>query len=80
MTDVRCPLCGSLLGRVEGKAELRCRKARCFAVSEINTEIDEIVVVKYGSKGHTRRANIKRRISEVTAQHAAGEYQINSSH
>lgn len=80
MTDVRCPLCGSFLGRVNGKAELRCRKARCYALSHINTEIDEIVVVQYGSTGHTRRANIKRRISEVAAQHAAGEYQISSSH
>ena len=32
MRDIRCPRCGSLMGRVDGEAQLRCRRARCYAI------------------------------------------------
>ena len=59
MRDIRCPRCGSLMGRVDGEAQLRCRRARCYAIVNINTHTGEATMIRHGA-GNAIRAAMKR--------------------
>lgn len=76
MIDIRCPRCGSLMGRADGVAQFRCHKARCFAIVDVNTAADEMVLIRFGSGANVNRAHKKFRVSEIAKKHQDGYFKL----
>jgi phage FluMu protein Com len=74
MNDIRCPRCGSLMGRADGKAQFRCHKARCFAIVNVDTGSGEMEMIRYGGGPNVRHTNEKFKIADITQKHADGYY------
>lgn len=74
MTDIRCPRCGSLIGRAEGKAQFRCHKARCFAIVNADTESGEMVMIRYGKGTEVRNTNEVFRVEDVAQKYDKGYF------
>lgn len=74
MRDIRCPRCGSLMGRVNGEAQLRCRRARCYAIVNVNTDTGEAVTIRYGVGESYTRCNEKTTLDAIEAKYLNGEF------
>ena len=74
MFDVRCPRCGSLMGRVDGKAQLRCRRAKCYAIANVNTQTGEVNTIRYGAGAHYTRCNEHTTMDEINEKYIRGEF------
>ena len=74
MRDIRCPRCGSLMGRVDGEAQLRCRRARCYAIVNVNTKTGEATMIRYGAGRDYTRCNETTTLDVVDAKYIRGEF------
>ncbi len=74
MRDIRCPRCGSLMGRVNGEAQLRCRRSRCYAIVNVNTLTGEAVTIRYGVGDAYTRCNDQTTLDEIDAKYLRGEF------
>ena len=74
MTDIRCPRCGSLMGRVDGKAQFRCHKARCFAIVNVDTEAGQMEMVRYGGGLNVRHVHEVYSVRDVQEKYDSGYY------
>ena len=74
MTDVRCPRCGSLVGRVDGKAQFRCHKARCFAIVNVDTETGEMEMIRYGYGKDVHRTHETYDIADIAKKYEDGYF------
>ncbi len=74
MRDIRCPRCGSLMGRVDGEAQLRCRRARCYAIVNVNTKTGEATMIRYGIGQNYTRCNEKTTLDAVDEKYIRGEF------
>lgn len=74
MRDVRCARCGSLMGRVDGKAQLRCRRAKCYAIMNVDTNTGEATVIRYGVGASYTCCNEHTTLDEIDAKYLSGEY------
>ena len=74
MRDIRCPRCGALMGRVNGEAQLRCRRARCYAIVNVSTITGEVTMIRYGVGNDYTRCNEVTTLDEIDAKYIRGEY------
>ena len=74
MVDVRCPRCGSLIGRAAGQAQFRCHKARCFAIVNVDTAAGEMEMIRYGAGPNVRHTHAKFGIDEIQNKYAEGYF------
>ncbi len=74
MRDIRCPRCGSLMGRVDGEAQLRCRRARCYAIVNVSTITGEAVTIRHGAGSAYTRCNERTTLDEIDAKYIRGEF------
>lgn len=74
MRDIRCPRCGSLMGRVDGEAQLRCRRARCYSIVNVNTHTGEVTMIRYGAGNNYVRCNEKTTLDEIDEKYRRGEF------
>lgn len=74
MLDVRCPRCGSLMGRVDGEAQLRCRRAKCYAIANINTRTGDVNMIRYGVGANYTRCNEHTTLDEINERYIRGEF------
>lgn len=74
MTDIRCPRCGSLIGRADGKAQFRCHKARCFAIVNADTVSGQMVMIRYGKGTDVHNANDAFSIADVKQKYDKGYF------
>lgn len=76
MVDVRCPRCGSLIGRAEGRAQFRCHKARCFAIVNVDTSLGAMEMIRYGAGANVRNTHEKFGITEIQNKYEEGYFRI----
>ena len=74
MRDIRCPRCGSLMGRVDGEAQLRCRRARCYSIVNVNTHTGEVTMIRHGAGSQYVRCNEKTTLDEIDEKYRRGEF------
>ena len=74
MRDIRCPRCGALMGRVNGEAQLRCKRAKCYAIVNISTETGEATMIRYGAGTEYTRCNETFTLDEIDAKYIRGEF------
>ena len=74
MRDIRCPRCGSLMGRVNGEAQLRCRRARCYAIVNVNTDTGEATMIRYGAGSNYIRCNETSKLDDIDLKYYRGEF------
>ncbi len=74
MRDIRCPRCGSLMGRVDGEAQLRCRRARCYSIVNVNTHTGEVTMIRYGAGSNYTSCNEKTTLDEIDEKYRRGEF------
>ena len=74
MRDIRCPRCGSLMGRVEGEAQLRCRRARCYAIVNVSTLTGEATMIRYGAGTQYIRCNETTSLDAIDLKYLRGEF------
>ena len=74
MRDIRCPRCGSLMGRVEGEAQLRCRRARCYAIVNVSTITGEATMIRYGAGSQYIRCNETTSLDAIDLKYLRGEF------
>lgn len=74
MRDIRCPRCGSLMGRVDGEAQLRCRRARCYSIVNVNTHTGEVTMIRHGAGSQYVRCNEKTTLDEIDEKYMRGEF------
>ena len=74
MRDIRCPRCGSLMGRVNGEAQLRCRRSRCYAIVNVNTLTGKAVTIRYGVGDAYTRCHDETTLDEIDAKYLRGEF------
>jgi len=74
LRDIRCPRCGSLMGRVDGEAQLRCRRARCYAIVNVDTHTGEATMIRYGAGSQYIRCNEKTTLDEIDLKYLRGEF------
>ena len=74
MRDIRCPRCGSLMGRVNGEAQLRCRRARCYSIVNINTHTGEATLIRYGAGSSHVRCHETTTLDEIDNKYYRGEF------
>lgn len=74
MRDIRCPRCGSLMGRVEGEAQLRCRRARCYAIVNVSTITGEATMIRYGAGTQYIRCNETTSLDAIDLKYLRGEF------
>lgn len=41
LVEIKCKKCGRLLGKFEGKGEIKCRKVECGTINRFDTETGE---------------------------------------
>lgn len=74
MRDIRCPRCGSLMGRVDGEAQLRCRRARCYSIVNVNTHTGEAILIRYGAGSNYVRCHETTSLDEIDNKYYRGEF------
>lgn len=74
MRDIRCPRCGSLMGRVDGEAQLRCRRARCYAIVNVSTITGEATMIRYGAGSQYIRCNETTSLDAIDLKYLRGEF------
>lgn len=74
MVDVRCPRCGSLIGRADGKAQFRCHKARCFAIVNADTATGQMELIRYGKGTDVRNVHEVYRVQDVAKKYEDGYF------
>lgn len=74
MRDIRCPRCGSLMGRVNGEAQLRCRRARCYAIVNVNTGTGEATMIRYGAGSNYIRCHETSTLDDIDQKYYRGEF------
>lgn len=74
MRDIRCPCCGSLMGRVDGEAQLRCRRARCYSIVNVNTKTGEATMIRYGAGTNHVRCHEATTLDEIDNKYDRGEF------
>jgi phage FluMu protein Com len=74
MRDIRCPRCGSLMGRVDGEAQLRCRRARCYAIVNVSTITGEATMIRYGAGTQYIRCNETTSLDAIDLKYLRGEF------
>ncbi len=74
MRDIRCPRCGSLMGRVDGEAQLRCRRARCYAIVNVDTHTGEANLIRYGAGSNYVRCHETTTLDEIDKKYYRGEF------
>ena len=74
MRDIRCPRCGSLMGRVDGEAQLRCRRARCYSIVNVNTHTGEATTIRYGAGTNYVRCHETTSLDEIDKKYYRGDF------
>ena len=74
MRDIRCPRCGSLMGRVDGEAQLRCRRARCYSIVNVNTHTGEATMIRYGTGSNYIRCHETTSLDDIDKKYYRGEF------
>lgn len=74
MRDIRCPRCGSLMRRVDDEAQLRCRRARCYSIVNINTKTSEATMIRYGAESNYVRCHETTSLDEIDNKYYRGEF------
>ena len=74
LVDIRCPRCGSLMGRADGKAQFRCHKARCFAIVNVDTATGEMELTRYGGGPNVRHVHEAYSVQDVSDKYESGYF------
>ena len=74
MRDIRCPRCGSLMGRVDGEAQLRCRRARCYSIVNVNTKTGEATMIRYDAGTNYVRYHETTSLDEIGKKYYRGDF------
>ena len=74
MRDIRGPRCGSLMGRVDGEAQLRCRRARCYSIVNVNTYTGEATLIRYGVGSNYVHCHETTTLDEIDNKYYRGEF------
>lgn len=74
MRDIRCPRCGSLMGRVNGEAQLRCKRARCYAIVNVDTNTGKAVMIRYGAGNSYTRCHEETTLDAIDTKYLNGEF------
>jgi len=62
------------MGRVDGEAQLRCRRARCYAIVNVDTHTGEATMIRYGAGSQYIRCNEKTTLDEIDLKYLRGEF------
>lgn len=74
MRDIRCPRCGALLGRVDGKAQLKCRRARCYSIVDVNTHTGKATMLRYGAGTNFVQCHETTSLDEIDDKYYRGDF------
>ena len=62
------------MGRVNGEAQLRCRRARCYAIVNVNTNSGEATMIRYGAGSNYIRCNETSTLDAIDLKYYRGEF------
>ena len=62
------------MGRVDGEAHLRCRRARCYAIVNVSTHTGEATMIRYGAGTQYIRCNEKTTLDKIDLKYLRGEF------
>lgn len=59
---------------MNGEAQLRCRRARCYAIVNVNTGTGEATMIRYGAGSNYIRYNETSKLDDIDLKYYRGEF------